>query len=243
MTSEEENIDICNGLLDAINTRNYSILNKIMDRDFKDHHPGIGEKVSNLNSYKEALESIHKSLNMKASVDFKIAKDDKVITHVTLSGKHIGKFMGIEPTQKEVVWKTIEIYRIENGRIVERWALDDLFGLLSQLGSNYRNSNMGEGGRFILTYMFQIVIKKGCETEAIKTLSKIESSAQHDRGCINFIWLQNKENPQRFTLFEQWENEEMLEEHKNKSPEIWANFVHCLAEEPTSEQFYTVKSL
>lgn len=134
MTSEEENIGICNKLLEAINNRNYVILDEIMDHNFKDHHPGIGEKVSSLEEYKEALESIHKSLDMKASVDFNIAKDDKVITHVTLSGRHIGKFMEIDSTQKEVIWETIEIYRIENKRIVERWALDDLIGLLSQLG-------------------------------------------------------------------------------------------------------------
>jgi len=95
----------------------------------------------------------------------------------------------------------------------------------------------------MLTFMFHIKIMEGCEKEAIKTLSEIENSAQRDKGCLNFIWLQNKSNPQKFTLFEQWENEELLDKHKNKSPDVWENFVRCLAEEPESEQFYTVKSL
>jgi hypothetical protein len=32
-----------------------------------------------------------------------------------------------------VEWSTIEIYRADNGQLKERWALDDMAGLLKQL--------------------------------------------------------------------------------------------------------------
>lgn len=134
MSQEQKNIEIVGGILEAVNYHNYEILDKIMAADFLDHHPGIGEGIKSRDAYRQALTYMHSTLDMKAALDFSFAKGDKVVTRVTLTGKHIGAFLNIPPTKKDVKWTTIEIYRIENDQIKERWALDNFLGLFSQIG-------------------------------------------------------------------------------------------------------------
>ncbi len=42
--------------------------------------------------------------------------------------------MGIPPTGKQMTVSSIIIARIEDGKIVEEWGLDDQMGMLQQLG-------------------------------------------------------------------------------------------------------------
>ncbi len=52
----------------------------------------------------------------------------------TAVGTHRGPYLGAEPTGRRVVFKGIEIIRIRNGLITERWGEWDGFELLAQLG-------------------------------------------------------------------------------------------------------------
>jgi predicted ester cyclase len=132
MSLEQDNINLYLRFLKAMNASNYEDLEQVFDASFVDHHPGF-----NLNSfadYKNALKAAHQAIKIQATLDEIIALDSKVITRATLTGKHVDLFLGIPPTGKEVSWTTTEIWRIDRGQFVERWAQDDLLGLLRQLG-------------------------------------------------------------------------------------------------------------
>jgi predicted ester cyclase len=45
----------------------------------------------------------------------------KVAVRWTATGTHQGKFLGVEPTGRRVVFRGIEIVHIEDGLIIERW--------------------------------------------------------------------------------------------------------------------------
>lgn len=62
------------------------------------------------------------------------AEGDRVVARVTGSGTHTGELLGIPPTGKRLEMTGIVIYRIERGKIVERWAQHDVLGLMQQLG-------------------------------------------------------------------------------------------------------------
>ena len=63
-----------------------------------------------------------------------IAEGDKVAVRFTLRGTHGGDLMGIPPTGKPVAVTGIDINRIADGKIAERWANFDALGLMQQLG-------------------------------------------------------------------------------------------------------------
>lgn len=56
-----------------------------------------------------------------------VAEGDLVMVRITYSGVHTGAFFGIEPTGAEVEGEEYNVFRIEDGEIVEqRFLMDDL---------------------------------------------------------------------------------------------------------------------
>jgi predicted ester cyclase len=130
----DRNEAVVAGILKVVNDRDYDLLETIMAPDFLDHHPGIGDDVTSGDAYLRTLRYVHQTLDMSAQVDVSFAVGDRVVTRVLLKGRHVGPFLGIAPTGRPVEWVTMEVYRVQDDRIRERWALDDMLGLLTQLG-------------------------------------------------------------------------------------------------------------
>lgn len=63
-----------------------------------------------------------------------LAEGDRVAVRHTHHGTHQGELMGIPPTGKTIAVDGIEIFRVQDGKIVEFWHRDDLLGLMQQLG-------------------------------------------------------------------------------------------------------------
>lgn len=118
---------------DAFNERAYDQLGEVMAEDFLDHHPGLVD-VTGLAEYTKNLAGVIEALEMRAVPEQVVAVDDKVFTRILLSGRHVGSFLGVEPTGNEVSWYTHELWRVADGRFVERWAVDDLATLFGQIG-------------------------------------------------------------------------------------------------------------
>lgn len=63
-----------------------------------------------------------------------IAERSTVAMRFVVEGTHAGEFFGVPPTGNRVRWDAVDVYRLENGRIAEEWAADDLTAILYQLG-------------------------------------------------------------------------------------------------------------
>lgn len=61
-------------------------------------------------------------------------EDDKVVARLLIRGTNQGPFAGQPPTGREVEFISFRIYRIEDQKIVETWAMQDRMGLMEQLG-------------------------------------------------------------------------------------------------------------
>lgn len=68
-------------------------------------------------------------------VDDLIAEADRVVVRWRLLGTHKGDFRGIAPTGRPVALKGIAIYRVEGRKLMERWVVSDLHGLLEEIGA------------------------------------------------------------------------------------------------------------
>ena len=66
-------------------------------------------------------------------VDDLIAEGDKVVVRWRLLGTHEGEFRGIAPSGQKIALKGIAIYRVDGGKLVERWVVTDLYGVLEEL--------------------------------------------------------------------------------------------------------------
>lgn len=63
-------------------------------------------------------------------VDDLIAEGDRVVVRWRMLGTHERAFGGIPPTGRAITLKGIAVYRLEEGKLVERWVVSDVYGLL-----------------------------------------------------------------------------------------------------------------
>src|SRR6185295_19460673 len=71
----------------------------------------------------------------KHVVEDQISEGDKIATRITGSGKHVGQFLNIPPSNKMVTMSGIAIHRLDGGKLVEHWGQVDAVGLLAQMGA------------------------------------------------------------------------------------------------------------
>lgn len=68
------------------------------------------------------------------TVDEMIAERDRVMIRWTFSGRQVGEYSGLRPTNNDVTYSGINIFRIANGKIAEVWDISDRLWLWQQLG-------------------------------------------------------------------------------------------------------------
>lgn len=93
----------------------------------RDVHGPEGARQS-IAAFRAAFPDVH------FTVEDMLVAEDKVIVRWTFRGTHRGVFLGIAPTGKVATFTGINIYRIANGQIAERWAEEDAISLYQQLG-------------------------------------------------------------------------------------------------------------
>jgi len=120
---------------DAVNAKQRDVFAKIVHPQFVNHSGATGDLVGP-KALLESLEVFYTAMpDWHVSKDYIIAQGDRVASRGTISGTHLGPFMGVPPTGKKAAWTGIIIYRLdENGMIVERWQDFDALSMLQQLG-------------------------------------------------------------------------------------------------------------
>jgi predicted ester cyclase len=64
-----------------------------------------------------------------------VAEGDLVAAHCVFTGTQEAPFLGIPPTNIQIKIWSVEVFRIENGKIVEMWGGPDVFNGLQQMGA------------------------------------------------------------------------------------------------------------
>jgi steroid delta-isomerase-like uncharacterized protein len=102
--------------------------------DFVGHHPGGADWIGR-DAVKVIVRAIRAAFpDFHESVDDVIVAGDRVVTRFTASGTHLGTLSGIEATGRRIAITEMGIFRVANGRIVEKWGLMDRLGMFQQLG-------------------------------------------------------------------------------------------------------------
>ena len=132
--ANEENKAVVQRFWDEWNKGNLEAMTALISDDGVDHSlpPGFtGNK-----------EGITKVISMylqafpdgKVTVEDLIAEGDKVVCRLSLKGTNTGSLMGMPATGKSANMTSIHLFRVKNGKLVERWANQDDLGMMQQLG-------------------------------------------------------------------------------------------------------------
>lgn len=142
--STHDNKETLRRLYEVFSRGNLDELERYMSTDLMDHNPNPGQRPG-VEGVRELLQQYRSAFSdLRADVEDQIAEGDKVVSRVTVHGRHTGEFQGIPPTGKEFSMTLIDMVRLSDGKIVERWGVQDDLGVLTQLGAM---PGFGEPGR------------------------------------------------------------------------------------------------
>ncbi|MCX6253581.1 MAG: ester cyclase [Bacteroidia bacterium] len=90
---------------------------------------GIEGAKKHITGVRETYPDLH------LSIDQQFSDADWVITSYTMTGTHLGKWMGIKPTGKKIQVTGVNLDKVVNGKIVEHGGATNLFESLLEIGA------------------------------------------------------------------------------------------------------------
>jgi predicted ester cyclase len=131
----EENKKRVDRLVDAIwDKGDLAAVDEFYAPNVIDHNPSPGQ-ASGVAGQKEGVTNFRAAFpDLRTKNDDIVAEGDRVVLRWSGRGTQTGSLFGIPATGRQATFTGIEIYRLENGKVVERWGEFDVFGILQQLG-------------------------------------------------------------------------------------------------------------
>ncbi len=119
---------------EVVNQGNFDVVDELYHPDFVDHSapPGAPGGVEGIKMIFGMFRTGFP--DVKFTIDDQVAEGDIVATLVHGEGTQTGEFMGIPPSDKHAVWRSVGFFRVQDNKIVEHWGIPDLLGLLIQIG-------------------------------------------------------------------------------------------------------------
>jgi predicted ester cyclase len=133
--STEQNKALTRRLFEeGMNQNKPSVFDELIAPDFAVYDTPLGT-LRGPEGISQLVESFRKAFpDMQVTIEEEFADGNFVIHRGYTSGTHKGEFRGIPPTGKQVKLKTIDIWRVVNGKMLENWVQMDILGLMQQLG-------------------------------------------------------------------------------------------------------------
>ena len=113
---------------------NFEVFDELFADDFVDHttQPGTTPDkagVRKLYTYmRVAFPDFH------AEIHWQLADGDRVTTYKTYHGTHEGPFLGVAPTHRRIHFESVDVMRVQNGKITDHWGVGNLLSLMQQIG-------------------------------------------------------------------------------------------------------------
>ena len=135
MDTITQNKNTVTAFIDALFTRgDLGAVDEYLAEDFVNHDPPLGVTAD-----REGMRAAGAMFragfpDWHSDMDILIGEGDLVVEHFTAGGTQRGEVFGVAASDRVVSLPGINIWRVRDGRIVERWGRLDELGLLRQLG-------------------------------------------------------------------------------------------------------------
>jgi steroid delta-isomerase-like uncharacterized protein len=111
------------------------VVDDVVATDCVDHDPMPGQGQGREGQRHTCAMVVGGLSNRSTLSDDFLAVGDTVVENWVFQGTHTGDFLGVPATGKQLQVRGIEIWRLADGQIVERWGVVDAAGVMEQLAS------------------------------------------------------------------------------------------------------------
>jgi predicted ester cyclase len=73
--------------------------------------------------------------DLRAEIEELLVVEDRAVARYLFTGHFTGKFKDLKGDGREISFRAVDIYRIQNGQISDNWHLEDNLSLMQQLGA------------------------------------------------------------------------------------------------------------
>jgi steroid delta-isomerase-like uncharacterized protein len=124
---------VLKGWLDAVNRHDVEAALSCYAPDYRDRTAGHedGDRDSLRAAFVEMFGAFP---DLRYTAEDVIVEGDKLVERFSSVGTHEGELMGMPPTGRQITITGINVYRMVDGKIAERWAQIDDAGMMQQLG-------------------------------------------------------------------------------------------------------------
>ena len=141
MTStQEDNFRLVKYAIDALNTGDTSRVSEFISPIYFNHESQMDPIRSKMRGPQEFIDTVVNLRKAISDIHYEllesVASNEKVVSIVSVKGKHTGSFFGfIPPSGNKISYKAVHIFTIgDDGKITEHKAIRDDLALMYQLG-------------------------------------------------------------------------------------------------------------
>ncbi|EIV94861.1 ester cyclase [Frankia sp. QA3] len=132
---EERNKNIVRRVFDEfVNRGDFTVVDEIYRPDMVDHQPLPGAPEG-LDGVRYTIAGLREGFpDLHVTIEDMSANADHVVIHNTWRGTHHGDFLGLAPTGRVIEFRGVVVWRLQDGRIAERWGIGVESNMLAELG-------------------------------------------------------------------------------------------------------------
>ena len=118
---------------EVLNKGDIDVIDEIAVPGYEEHDPLTGQRTGSV-GLKDRVNMLRTAFNPTFTIHDVIAEADKVVVRWTNSGSMVSEFLGMPANGKSFAIPGIDVYRMENGKLVEHWHVVDQLSHLMQIG-------------------------------------------------------------------------------------------------------------
>lgn len=126
-------VDLAHLFADIMNSGDARRFDELVSEEYVQHNPAVGPGRAGLAGFTghwfETLSDTH------VTVEDAFAVGDRVVGRFTYRARHTGPFVGMAASGADITMRSIDIWRVENGRFVEHWDELNLLDVFQQMGA------------------------------------------------------------------------------------------------------------
>lgn len=120
--------------VETLNSRNLDRFDTFISAErYRNHNPFVEDGLENVKATFAMF--FHAFPDLQVTLEDAFTAGDKVVGRFTYRGTHQGDFMGNPATLNPIEMRSVDIWRVEEGKAVEHWDEINTLEFFTQLGA------------------------------------------------------------------------------------------------------------